>query len=263
MIASNWFCVRLLSGVRLTLPGPSATRRVTSRLKRRRLSGVAVLRHRQAIDILVTLENLDPKDLVVKTMSPSPVIVDSKSTNDRLAAGLADICAMRYLRRLCSTSLTLVVGNEELFSACAIARNRLLEMFRSLAHIALYVGPAPKCEVNAAFWRAGLSRDRCQSGRFQFVTVARDVLSPVLMVITNVVAVTREVALVTTIRCSGVREKIQCSPPASASSRRVFGPPSVGTRVSPVKQPMSKPTGPMATAPIWASVRRTVPMGTP
>src|SRR6266851_1614710 len=198
MIASNWFCVRLLSGVRLTLPGPSATRRVTSRLKRRRLSGVAVLRHRQAIDILVTLENLDPKDLVVKTMSPSPVIVDSKSTNDRLAAGLADICAMRYLRRLCSTSLTLVVGNEELFSACAIARNRLLEMFRSLAHIALYVGTAPKCEVNAAFWRAGLSRDRCQSGRFQFVTVARDVVSPVLMVIPDVVAVAHELQVVWT-----------------------------------------------------------------
>jgi hypothetical protein len=85
----------------------------------------------------MTLENLDGSDSVVEAMSPSTVIIDAKSANDQLAAGLADVCAMRYLRRLCSTSVTLVVGNEELFSACAIARNRPLEMIRPLAHVAL------------------------------------------------------------------------------------------------------------------------------
>src|SRR5207245_7449086 len=73
---------------------------------------------------------------------------------------------------------------------------RLLEMLRSLAHVALYVRCAPKGEVNASLRSGCFSRDRSQSCRFQFVTVISNIVSTVLMVIPNVVAVAHKLKVV-------------------------------------------------------------------
>jgi hypothetical protein len=100
---------------------------------------VAVFRYGQAVDILTTIENLDGSNPVVKAVPPSPVIVDAKPANDRFAAGLANMCEMRYLRRLRSTTFALVIGNEERFPAFAIACHRLPEVFGSLSHVPLQI----------------------------------------------------------------------------------------------------------------------------